>query len=464
MTVTATYVNANGKVSVAVSGAPAAATTTLIERTSDGVTWSAVRGAQALALASGACSVDDYEYADGVVNTYRASYVSPSVIAFLSAAAASTGNNTSLTPALPGSLLPGDLMLCLASIRNSGTGTPNTPAGWTKLVDASNMVLFGRRFVTGDTAPTVSFAGGAAGTDTIAQISAFRNAELVPNTSATLLNTSAQNITTPAISWPITNAMIVQLAWKQAISTGDSMAGWGTIGATSASAGSGSTDFWALALGGPPGSLTTNTVVVSGGSAQISRGAVAVLQQAAYIIQETVTVTPAQTSVWLKNPLKPYLNRAVSVQGVDDVVRAARTGVFDILSRSLPVAVTDLQGGRVTAIHVRSDSSVSDDLEGCLATGDVILIHPPAVQRVVPRMYAVLGQTGRNRPADTGTARILTLPVTEVAQPSMTLAASLSNWNTVINTYATWAALAAAKATWNDVLLLVGSPTDVVTS
>lgn len=463
MSLTATYTDANGKVTIAVSGAPGAATTALIERTSDGVTWSTVRGAQAVPLASGACALDDYEYTDGTVNTYRASYVSPTAITFLTAGAASTGNNTTVTPALPGSLLPGDLMLCLASIRNSSAGTPNTPAGWTKLVDASNMVLFGRRFVTGDTAPTVSFTGGAAGADTIAQVGAFRNAELVPNTSAVQLNGSAQNIATPGISWTLSNVMLLQIGWKQAISTGASIAGWGTIGTTSASV-SGSTDFWAWAFGAVPGSLTTNTIVVTGGTAQISRGAVAVLSQAAYVTQETATVTPAQTSVWLKNPLKPYLNRAVTVQGVDDVSRAARTGVFDILSRTLPVAVTDLQGPRATTIYVRSDSSVSKDLHGCLATGDVIFIHPPAVQRVVPTMYAVLGDTSTNRPAETGTIRVLTLPVTEVAQPSLVLAAVLSNWQTVVNTYATWAALAAAKATWADVLLLVGSPTDVITT
>jgi hypothetical protein len=463
MSLTATYVDANGKVSVSVSGAPAAATTALLERTSDGVTWSTVRGAQAVPLASGVAAIDDYEYADGVVNTYRASYVSPTAIAFLSAGAASTGNNVSLTPALPGSLLPGDLMLCLASIRNSGTGTPNTPAGWTKLIDLSNFALFGRRFVTGDTAPTVTFAGGATGADTIAQIGAFRNAELLPNTSAQQGNASAQNIATPGITWTISNIMALQIGWKQAISTGASIAGWGTIGTTSSSV-SGSTDFWAWAAGTIPGTLAPGTIIVTGGTAQISSGAVAVLSQAAYVVQETATVTPAQTSVWIKNPLRPYLNRAVTVRGVDDVTRAARTGVFDILSRTLPVAVTDLQGPRVSALHLRTTSAAIQDLANSLATGDVIFVHPPAIQNVVPRMYAVLGQIGVNRPAESGTGRVLTLPVTEVAQPSLVLAASLSNWNTVVSTYATWTALAAAKATWNDVLLLVGSPTDVITT
>lgn len=464
MSLTATYTDANGKVSLSVSGAPSYATTALIERTSDGVTWATVRGAQALPLATGACAIDDYEYTDGAVNTYRASYVDPTPIAWLSTATASTGNNVSLTPALPGSLQPGDLMLLLASIRNSGTGVPNTPTGWTKLVDLSNAVLFGRLYVTGDTAPTVSFTGGAAGSDTIAQISAFRNAALVPLTSAVQLNGAAQNIATPALTISASNTMLLEIGWKQAVSTAAVFSTWTTIGYTSAGAGSGSTQFLAAINNVSPGTLLAGSVTVTGGTSQISRGAAVVLGIAPYVVQDTATVTPAQTAVWLKNPLRPYLNRAVVVQGVDDVSRAARTGVFPILSRTLPVAVTDLQGPRATTLYVRSDSSVSKDLHGCLATGDVIFIHPPAVQKVVPTMYAVLGDTSTNRPAETGTIRVLTLPVTEVAQPSLVLAAVSSTWQTVVSTYATWSALIAAKATWADVLLLVGSPTDVVTS
>lgn len=464
MSLTATYTDVNGKVSLSVSGAPSYATTALIERTSDGVTWSTVRGAQALPLVSGVCALDDYEYTDGTVNTYRASYVDPTPIAWLGSGAASSGNNVPLTPALPGSLLPGDLMLCLASIRNSGTGTPNTPAGWTKLVDLSNAVLFGRLFVTGDTAPTVTFTGGAAGADTIAQIAAFRNAALTPLTSAVQLNGSAQNIATPGLTISASNTMLLELGWKQAVSTAATFSTWTTVGYASSAAGSGSTQSMAAINNVSPGTLLAGTITVTGGTAQISRGAAVVLGIAPFVVQDTATVTPAQTSVWLKNPLKPYLNRAVKVQGVDDVSRAARTGTFDILSRTLPVAVTDLQGPRATTLYVRSDSSVVKDLHGCLATGDVIFIHPPAASKVVPTMYAVLGDTSTNRPAETRPTRVLTLPVTEVAQPSVVLAAVLSTWQTVVSTYATWAALTAAKATWADVLLLVGSPTDVITS
>lgn len=464
MTFTATYTDATASIALACTSIPTGADTVLFERSTDQVTWTQVRSGAAVPVATSAAGLTDYEYVAGTTNYYRASYVDAALISFLSAGAASTGNNTSLTPALPGSLLVGDLMLCLASIRNVGTGTPNTPAGWTKVVDGGNVVLLSRRYVAGDTAPTITFAGGAAGADTIAQVAAFRNAALMPVTSVAQANVSTQNINTPAISWAIPNVEVLQAGWKQAVSTGSTLTARTQIANTSSSAGSGATQTWFYAAGVVAGGIIATAITVTGGSAAVSEGLVAVLQQAAYMTQDTATVTPAQSTVWLKSPLKPFLNRPITVVGVDKITRASRSGVFDVIGRSYPVGVIDVTGSRQTTLLVRTtDRPTADDLETVLSVGDVWLISAPQGART-PTMYAVMGNPDMDYAASTSPVRRFTLPLTEVAQPDLALTYTLSTYATVLGTYATYAALLAAKATYADVLLLVGSPADVVVS
>ncbi|HYF74143.1 MAG TPA: hypothetical protein VD864_15030, partial [Nocardioides sp.] len=132
------------------------------------------------------------------------------LITYVGAGAAATGNNASVAPALPAGLAAGDLMLLHASIRNSGTGTVDTPTGWTQLYGSgTNHAVFGRWWQSGDAAPTVSFTGGAAGADTIGQVAAIRGAApgslLEPAALESLLNASAQNVAYPATSPPADN-------------------------------------------------------------------------------------------------------------------------------------------------------------------------------------------------------------------------------------------------------------------
>lgn len=462
MSVSASYDDTTAKVTLTIASAPTNASTALIERSTDGIRWTTVRGAQAVTIASGAATFTDYEYSAGVSNTYRASYQSPTNVAFVSAGTAATGNNASVTPGMPAGLLPGDQMVLFASIRNSGTGSPNTPTGWTKFVDGSNAVVFGRRYVTGDTAPTVAFTGGAAGADTIAQIGAFRNGVFL--SSATVLNTAAQNITTTSIMIPQNNVMVFEAGWKQAVNTGVTLAGWTSIGVTSASAGSGSTNAWFYAFAVAGGTLGSVTMTVTGGTSQISRGLVGLLSLAPYIVQETGSVTPNQTKVWLKNPIRPFLNRTVTVTDPGDTTRPTKGGAFEVLGRSTPVAVTDVQGSSRRTMVVRTVSHTdTSDLDSRLVAGDVVFVHAPK-DSATATIYAFVGDVGKNRVAMTSQVRLISLPLTEVAQPDVTLAAALSTWATVTGTYATWSALTAAKASWAAVLAIVGSPSDVITT
>jgi hypothetical protein len=140
-------------------------------------------------------------------------------VSYVGAGALASGDNVSLTPALPaGWLADRDLFVCLASIRNSGTGTVNVPTGWFSIVTFGNMALLGHYAGVGDVAPTITFTGGASGDTTLAQVIALRDCEADPASlviaSATSLNASAQNIAVPALT--VAEGGVVLIAgWKQ---------------------------------------------------------------------------------------------------------------------------------------------------------------------------------------------------------------------------------------------------------
>src|SRR5262249_986201 len=76
-----------------------------------------------------------------------------------------------VTPGFPsGSPVAGDLLLILAAIRNSPTGNPNAPAGYTQIAKYSNFRLFAKYATGSDAAPTVTFDDGVAGATSSAQM------------------------------------------------------------------------------------------------------------------------------------------------------------------------------------------------------------------------------------------------------------------------------------------------------
>lgn len=141
------------------------------------------------------------------------------VISYVGIGAVAVGNNASVAPALPASLADGDLMLCVAAIRNSGTGTVDSIAEWTPLLTSGNLTVLGRHYQTGDAAPTVTFTGGVANATTQAQIMAFRgchpNIGDVLESSTSQLNGSAQNIAIPGHVAGHDDVTLIVIGWKQ---------------------------------------------------------------------------------------------------------------------------------------------------------------------------------------------------------------------------------------------------------
>lgn len=471
MTMTAVYTDATAKVTISCTSIPALADAVLIERSPDQITWTTVRGAQALTPSGSAVSIDDYEYTDGAVNYYRASYVDQAQVGFQGNANAVTQTGTttpSITPASwpAGGTALGTSVFAFVASTNTAVTVACATAGWSKVASiGTNIAVFAARWTASLAFPTVTGSGGVTGDTMIVKLVGYWNAAVPPTTVATQANASAQNIAYPAVTSPgpaPTTSDGALFAFKASINTGCT-----PTPATNETA----TGYSMITFADLNSSLAAGSLTLTGGASAVSDAIVMYFLQAPYMSQDTASVTPAQTKSWLKNPVRPFLNVPVTIAKTDDVTRKQRTGVFDVIARTLPVAVTDLQGPRQTTLTVLTQTATDLALiEGFFAPGEPLLLQPYASYAggLTPTMYCVVDQSNgaltRQRLARQSTVRLVLIPLIEVAQPSPLIAATLSTYQTVVNTYTTYAALAAAKATYTAVLQLVGSVNDVVTT
>lgn len=458
MTVTATYDDTAGKVTVAVSAAPSNAAAVMLERSTDQVGWTQVRGAQLLTIAAGAASIADYEYQAGVANYYRASYISAAVTAV--GGSTVSGQTATSVPATTTinvggvSAVLGDTIFVAVSLSaapTSGTITCTT-AGWS-ITNVGTLGAVLRAPYSSTLANPV--VGVTVASSTALSWYGFRYINASASVSASQVNTAATSIAYPASpAQPSDAVTAVLLAARAAAFVAPAVPTATFSDATKAFVAYHNASGWAA------GAISFGGGTTSAASWEYA----AWLRPASYILRESGTVTPAQTGIWLKNPLRPFLNRRVEIVDFTDLTRSSRSGLFDVIGRTLPIGVTDLMSGRSTTITLRTLTAAdADDLEDRVAVGEVMLLQPP-YQAAPPTLYGLPTGLTRSRVAQTSAIRRFVLPLTEVAAPDPGLAAVQSTWQTVINTYSTWADLVAAKAAWTDVLQLVGTAADVITS
>lgn len=197
---------------------------------------------------------------------------------FIAAGAAAHGNNASVVPGMPAGIVADDLLLLYAAIRNSGTGTVDTPTGYTLLATNGNMSLFGKFYDGSETAPTVTFTGGVANASTSAQMCAFTglSMEFVAGPTSQL-NGAAQNIAYPALT-TTENSVILWLGWKQDDWTSvDTLGGVNEIGDPSTTLGDDQGIVWDYGILGPI-AIGAGSFTVNGGAVAISRGTILALR------------------------------------------------------------------------------------------------------------------------------------------------------------------------------------------
>jgi hypothetical protein len=220
------------------------------------------------------------------ITATAASHVTPT---FIAAGTAAHADNASVTPGLPAGVQEGDLLLLLAAIRSSGTGTVNAPAGYLTLSGGGlNFALFAKTHDGSESDPTVTFTGGSAGDTTSAQMCAFRGVQPRVIVSDSVLNGSAQDIITPDLKlWDIVddlgnlvhNCLILAIAWKQDDWTSVAPpSGFTEIGEPSSTTGSDQGITWAYRIDTTASAVADSSFVVTGGAAAISRARVHALR------------------------------------------------------------------------------------------------------------------------------------------------------------------------------------------
>jgi hypothetical protein len=181
----------------------------------------------------------------------------------------------------------------------------------------------------------------------------------------------------------------------------------------------------------------------------------------------TCTITVNQTKIWLKSVERPFLNRELDcVLNPSPINRDARGGVFEILGRSFPVAVTDVRGGLIVSLRtVTRTYEEQEGLDLLLASGDLLYLQSTATFPLTSMFVAVDRDVDESRPVrnrDCDDLRSFTLPLTQIEPLDDDVVGHTFSWYSVIVTYSTWSAVIADNATWADLLDQVAEPTEVI--
>lgn len=267
-------------------------------------------------------------------------------ITFVNAGSGTAAVNASVTPPSITGVAAGDLVIIQASIRNTGTGTVNTPAGWTQLAAQGSMALLGRFWQAGDVMPVVSFSGGVANADTIAQAVAFRGVApdaLTQSTTASQANASAQNVAYPALNVPGANHAVLLAIWKQDdASSLSTPASYTAVGLASTTAGDDAMQSMYYRIETTEADLGSGSITVTGGASAVSAAIAVALHPAA-------AITVDEQDSW---PPRALVTVTGLVTGLDTVR----------ILRSVAGAETAVRGGTVSTA-VTDPSLVALDAE-----------------------------------------------------------------------------------------------------
>lgn len=333
--------------------------------------------------------------------------------------AAVTGNYGPLTPTIHGSAAAGDRILLLASVRNTAAA-PVAPAGYAVLwLDDGNVKLYHKVHSGSEANPTVTFTGGAAGDDVLAQILVVRKADSFPRLTGAISNASAQNIILPAGGTPGRGGCLgLAIGWKQDDWTSvAALAGMTEIGEPFSTVGNDAAMVWDYIIQTTAAASPAGPFVVTGGLSAISKAYILYLDAAATFTAVEQTAYPPRVLLSLTDLV---IGDAVAlyrvVGGVRTPVRAGSSAAvtdpsFLRLDAELPFGVpvsyvatvngTEYTTAPVTYTLTGGKVALSDAVTG-LSAEVVILAWPvkdyqprSSTFRVGGRNVVVIGETGQ---------------------------------------------------------------------
>lgn len=464
LTLAASYNDDYGRVQITISGAATDADYAKVEFSLDQITWSTIRGGDVVGLVAGAGHVDHYDgYKFGVPNYYRVTAIDSALIQPVASGVIATANNATVTPAIPAGVAAGNMMVLFATHRNTAASI-TTPTGWTRVTGgASNVATFWRVYQAGDTNPSVAFTGGSAGDSCSAIIRVWSNAQEPTHVALQLNAVAAQDVATPGGSQPtLSNLVWLMHEWKQSTGTGaglptlqfeaDPVGGFNTAGANAES-----NVIWRTKAETNVQTILAATTSWTGGTTAISRARLMYMQARAFTDQAITSTTPVLPNAnvkpyWLINPGRPGQNVRVECTDISEITNAGRTGVFEILGRSVPVVVSDVMASDEITISIDAASKQEvNDLAGRLALGDPMyfLVADPAAD--VDSFYFTVTDMKRRRDA-ANSSWTLDITVRETGQPAPTVYGLTYIWNDVISDYATWTDVVAGNVSWSNLV------------
>lgn len=223
--------------------------------------------------------------------------------ALVAVGTAGTGNAAPVTPGLPGgATAAGNLMLMLACVRDTNATSTNMyitgTSGWVRLLDNVNMALFAKVHNGAEVAPTLNYTAGIAGDTVIAQIASFTGKWGDPQrqliAAAAQSNTAAQNIAYPSLGIPLSGTLAVWLGQKADDWTSvATLAGTTEISEATSTLGNDAGLVWDYVAFAGASAINAGSFTVTGGTSQVSRGAVVALRS----VYQTLTVTRSVNGV-----------------------------------------------------------------------------------------------------------------------------------------------------------------------
>lgn len=232
------------------------------------------------------------------------SSIATTPVTYVAATAHVHADNASVTPTISASAAADDLLLILAAIRSSGTGTMSTPAGYTRLpvfAVTDNVQLFAKVHSGSEVNPAIVPSGGSTGDTVSAQMAVIRGtptsltdlADIVVDSSI-LLNASAQNVAYPGLYPQQEGCFVLAVMWKQDDHAGvATLSGFTEIDDPTTTTGNDQSLAWDYQIQTRPAVVNEGSFVVTGGASAISRAAV-VAFAAGY---QTATVTRSTNGV-----------------------------------------------------------------------------------------------------------------------------------------------------------------------
>jgi hypothetical protein len=157
---------------------------------------------------------------------------------------------------------------------------------------------------------------------------------------------------------------------------------------------------------------------------------------------------------WLKHPGRPFLNMPVEVAAPPDLARPVAQGVFEVLGRARPIAVTMRRGSERgdLVLNTRTDAGRSA-LLGLVEDGSPLFLSTPAGYGI-GSVYVAVGEVTERRLTGLGRTqnRQWQLPFTVVDRPPGTALAVGNSWTDVLNRYPSWYEALQTEGTWTGVL------------